>query len=425
MRSLRAGVATSARFRAGETLNLSEVGVFLGMDAPVSLNEMATRLDQLPESVPFHETIVTGTALGGKVDMVFHSNGDYTFSGSMRATGLPSFSFKVVAVVRSLSGGVVVVGQHSGRVYGTDTPGPRDNNWSETGTDPDLAKIIRNLWPDVSMGSMVVNRSSDWAGVLGTVVDIVQDIGEFVIAAGTLGASVAACLVVGSELQRAGVSLPGLGGIVGLGIVAGTVYIYGPLYVVPAIVAGGAVGAIVDSMVSIRSLSADATSAWGDEVGFARRVFHDSLDFSRIRVTNLSGLSTRPFTTPTIDGTILVNLGNAYDAPTKAVYPGAYPVPGQVLIHELTHAWQIEHAALDDGFVPGLMCSGIYNQAVIGRKAYTPGAAGQPWHSFNLEAQGAIVDKWFAGETSPTGKAMDTADRYYGYITNNIWTSNP
>ena len=422
MRSLREGVARSARFPAGETLNLSEVGVFLGMNAPVSLNAMAAELDRLPESVPFHETIVTGTALGGTVDMVLHSNGDYTFSGGMRATGFPSFSFKVVAVVRSLSGGVVVVGQHSGRVYGTDTPGPRDNNWSEVGTDPDVAKYIRNLWPDVSQGSMVVNRSSDWIGVLGTVVDVIEDIGEFVIAAGTLGTSVATCLVVGSELQRAGVSLPGLGGVVGLGIVAGTVYIYGPLYVVPAIVAGAAVGAIVDSMVRIRSLSDDPKSVWGDEVAFARQVFQDKLDFSRIRLTNLSGLGTRAFTTPTIDGTILVNIGNAYDAPTKAVYP-AYPVPGQVLIHELTHAWQIEHAALDDGFVPGLMCSGIYNQAVIGRKAYTPGPPGQPWHSFNLEAQGAIVDSWFAGLR--TSNAMDKNDVYYGYIANNIRTGNP
>jgi hypothetical protein len=425
MRSLREGVARSVRFPAGETLNLSEVGVFLGMNAPVSLNAMAAQLDGLPESVPFHETIVTGTALGGTVEMVLHSNGDYTFSGGMRATGIPSFSFKVVAVVRSLSGGVVAVAQHSGRVYGTDTPGPRDNNWSETGSDPQFAKIIRNLWPDVCQGSMVVNRSSDWIGVLGTVVDVIQDIGEFVIAAGTLGASVAACLVVGSELQRAGVTLPGLGGVVGLGIVAGTVYIYGPLYVVPAIVAGAAVGAIVDSMVKIRPLSADPKSVWGDEVGFAKQVFADSLDFSRIRVTNLSGLSGRAFTTPTVDGNILVNIGNAYDAPKTAVYPypGAYPMPGQILIHELTHAWQIEHPTLEDGFVPGLMCSGIYNQAVIGHQAYHPGPPGPPWHSFNLEAQGNIVDTWFAGTRTP--KAMDPNDVYYGYIANNIRSSNP
>jgi len=153
-------------------------------------------------------------------------------------------------------------------------------------------------------------------------------------------------------------------------------------------------------------------------------VFGDSVDFDRVRVTNLSGLQTRAFTTPTVDGTILVNIGNAYESPTTAVYP-AYPVPGQVLIHELTHAWQIEHARADDGFVPGLMCSGIYNQAVVGRKAYTPGPPGQPWHCFNLEAQGAIVDKWFAGITSPTRTPMDPRDPYYGYLTGNILAGNP
>ena len=427
MQSLRDEIGKLARFPHGETLNMSEVGTFLGMPAPLSLKTMASQMEQLPQSKTFHETIVTGAALGGTVDMVFHSDGGYTFSGGMRATGFPSYSFKVVALVRSLSGGVVIVGQHSGRVYGTDTPGPRDNNWTESGTDPQQAQTIRNLWPDLSQGTMVVNRSSELAGVSGTVVDVVVDIGEFVVAAATVGASVAACLIVGSELDKAGVSLPGLGGVVGIGIVAGTVYIFGPLYVVPAIVAGAAAGAIVDSMVNIRSLSADSNSVWGDEVGFARRVFRDSLDFSRIRVTNLSGMGGRAFTTPTVDGTILVNIGNAYDAPTKAVYPlpDNYPSPGQILIHELTHAWQIEHASLADGFVPGLMCSGIYNQVVIGQKAYTPGPAGQPWHSFNMEAQGAIVDKWFAGLSSKTGTAMDPKDTYYGYITNNIWTGNP
>jgi hypothetical protein len=428
MSSLRTAIAEQPRFPHGETLDLSEVVAFLGTAPPVSVRALESDLDQLPEVKSFSETIVTGAALGGTVDMTFHRDGSYIFSGGMRATGFPSYSFKVVALVRSGSGGLVVAAQHSGRVYGFDTPGPRDNHWSEPGTDAKEAQSIRNLWPDLAGGTMVVNRSSDLIGVLGTVVDVVVDIGEYVVAAGTVGASVAVCLVVGSELQKAGIALPGLGGVVGLGIVAGTVYIWGPLYVVPAIVAGAVAGAVVDSMVKIRRISSDATSPEGDEVALARMVFHDTLDVSRIWITNLSGLGGAAFTTPTVDGDILVNLGNAYDTPPRmSVDPPAYPVPGQVLVHELTHAWQIEHPTLADGFVPGLMCSGIYNQVAIGKKAYQYGPPGQPWHSFNMEAQGAIVDQWFAGTTPvPAGQKswekLDQHNPYFAYIAGNIWT---
>jgi len=180
-------------------------------------------------------------------------------------------------------------------------------------------------------------------------------------------------------------------------------------------------------MVKIRSLDTGDTAPHGDETGFARAVFGDSLDFNRIRVTNLSGLSTRAFTTPTIDGTVLLNIGNAYDSPTTALDPPhGYAAEGQILIHELTHAWQIQHASLADGYIPGLLCQGIYNQAVTGRAAYQYGPPGPAWSTFNLEAQAAIVDQWFAGNTTKQpAPPMDTAGPYYGYMRNNIQAGNP
>jgi hypothetical protein len=410
MRSLRGGIRRLPRFSRNRTVNVSDVAQFVHIERPISVAALAARLDSLPDSVPFHSTIVTGTALGGEVDITLKSDGGYTFSGFMRATGLPSFSFRVVAVVRSASGQVTVVAQHSGKVFGFDTPGDRQNNWNETGTR-DQMKLIRNVWPDISGGTMVVSRSSELAGVLGTAVDVVKDVAEFFVAAVTLGTGPAVCLVIGSELNRAGVSLPGLGGVVGLGVVGGVVYIWGPSAIVAAIVAGVAVGEVVDALVKIRRLR-------DDEVAFARRVFGDSLDFNRIRLTNLSGLGTRAFTTPTVDGTILLNIGNAFDEPTQAVFPN-YPVAGQILIHELTHAWQIEHASFEDGFVPGLMCAGILNQTVVS-KPYQYGPPGQPFSSFNMEAQGAIVDQWFGGNGRQTGPRMNQDSPYFGYITNNI-----
>ncbi len=70
---------------------------------------------------------------------------------------------------------------------------------------------------------------------------------------------------------------------------------------------------------------------------------------------------------------------------------------GQLLIHELTHAWQIEHATLAGGYVPGWLCTGIDEQVLIGSSSYDYGDTRPPWDSMHNEAQAHIVDEWFAG----------------------------
>jgi hypothetical protein len=329
-------------------------------------------------------------------------------------------------VIQSASGQVSLAAQRSGKVFGTDTPGDRQFNWDEVITDPKKTNLIRNLWPDISGGKMVVSRSSELSGVLGTATDIIKDVAEFLLVAETLGASLAICLVIGSELGDAGVSVPGLGGIVGLGVVGGALFIWGPLAIGPAIILGVAAGAIVDAMVKIRRLTTD-------EENFARDVFGDSLDFDRIRLTNLVGIGGVPFTAPTVDNHILVNIGLSdafYDSPTVVKCPNKnYPVLGQLLIHELTHAWQIQHAPLERAYVPGWLCEGIGEQVFIGQAAYFYGPEGASWDSFHLEAQAHIVDDWFAGTgrqapTSPlppeVSPQMNPNSPYFGYINNNI-----
>ena len=142
-------------------------------------------------------------------------------------------------------------------------------------------------------------------------------------------------------------------------------------------------------------------------------------------LTNLVGLGGHSFTAPTLDGTILVNIGQAIDAPLAPTNTSrAYPAPGQVLIHELVHAWQIQHASLADGFVPGLMCQGILNQTVVPNPYYY-GPPGQPWSSFNMEAQGAIVDQWFGGNGRQAPPEMSPDSPYFGYINNNLRLGAP
>ena len=177
------------------------------------------------------------------------------------------------------------------------------------------------------------------------------------------------------------------------------------------VVAGVAIGAVTNALIKFRPLNVA-------EIAFARQVFGNSLPYQDVIITNLAGLGDRAFTAPGVDGKTYLNLGHAYDNPL-GTGGSAYPKPGQLLIHELTHAWQIAHA----GFLPGLMCSGMVNQAnfILGDNVYEYGAPGPGWSKFNAEQQGAIVDQWFGGTgRSSRYKEMDQENPYYRYVWNDV-----
>ena len=420
MSSLRKRVATSPQFpHAG--YNLSAVAAHLNMELPVSVRALMGRMSNLRPQVEFKQTVVTGAALGGEVRLTLHSDGRYNFSGTMNASGIPSFAFRVTAVVRGPRGGVLVAAEHSGKVFGTDTPGkPRRHNWNIEGTDFKRMAMIRQTWPEVSAGNLSVGHSSELSGVLGTAVDLAKQVAEILIVAETAGVGMAVCVFLTAELGEAGVEVPGLGGAVGISVVGGALLIWGPLAIGPAILLGVGVGAIVDALITIRRL----TKA---EMDLARSVFGNTLDFEKIRLTNLLGAGGAPFTFPTFDDMILINIGEpiiqAADRGTKS----GYPVPGQLLIHELTHAWQIQHATLENGFVPGWLCRGADEQIEHGRAAYNTGPPGPDWTSFGIEAQAAIVDRWYSGIAEGTTfdpknppPKMDPDSPLFRYIENNI-----
>jgi hypothetical protein len=228
-----------------------------------------------------------------------------------------------------------------------------------------------------------------WGGVIGTLEDLAQDVLFGGVAGFALGA------VIGLTREAIGWLGARLGAGGTIGVVAGVV-VFGvaalagaPLgtAVLMAVVAGVAAGAVTEALINQRPLN-------DTEINYARRVFGDTIPYDKVWITNLGGLNNRAFTAPGVDGKTYVNLGYAWPDPLGR-YPTPYPHAGQVLIHELTHAWQIAHT----GFLPGLMCSGIVNQVeyTFGDNVYDYGAPGLPWADFNLEQQGAIVDQWFGG----------------------------
>lgn len=392
--------------------SLRSVANEVGLAPPLSLKALISALKHR-QTVSFHQEVVTpsGTALGGDVDITFRGDGSFTFSFHMHDSGVPDYNFQVRAIFVA-SNGMTFVAQHSGHVEGTEsttlTHAPnRDNEYSEDGTNP----LIEANWESIRAGKLWVTKEYSATGVIGFIEDLSKAVLD--IAAGAVGTTLGVVIALGSEIGSIFGDL-GIGGT--FGVVAGVVVFAFGGGIILAVVAGVAVGLVTNALIKQRPIS-------DEEYKFAMQVYQNSLPpASQIILTNLSGLGGRAFTMPGVDGKTYVNLGDAFDHPDPLRYKNdAYPIPGQVLIHELAHVWQIEHSS----FLPGLVCEGIVNQAnnTVGGSVYVYGPPGPEWSEFNLEQQGAIVDQWFAGILTPVvpiRSPMSAADPYFRYISDNI-----
>jgi hypothetical protein len=198
-------------------------------------------------------------------------------------------------------------------------------------------------------------------------------------------------------------------------------------------IGGAAAGTIVGGAITVHTRFMTPR-----EWNAAAQVFSGSLPpRNQIILTDLIGLGEREFTVPgsslsavgaalspalfaylinnrnLFQGRTLVNMGRGYSDPLSYTR-GKYTVPGQILMHELTHAWQIHQHS----FTPGLICKGLYNQASnsLGGDVYGI-TDGKQWREYNLEQQGAIVDVWYAN-------GQDMNHKYFRYIRDNVRTGS-
>ncbi len=413
MTSLRDSTSNLLQFPRESTVNISEVATFLGVPKPYKLADLARTAKALPSTQTFRLTVTTDAPLGGEVRLTINSDGSYHFAGSMRATGFFSYHYRVSMALMGHPDRIVRLAvQRTGDVFGTDTPGDREDTWDQPGGGVEIMRSIRDSWPALVNGTVQVAHAEDVSGLVGVVGDVLKLAVEFFVLGQAVGTQAAACLLAGGELENAGLGLPGLGGVIGLTVTGGTVYVFGPGMLFPAVVFGIAAGAVVDAMVQIREMSFE-------EISLAQTVFGESLDYQRIRLTNLSGLTGRAFVMPALDGHILVNIGNAMQSPKDAVYQN-YPKPGQILIHELTHAWQVQHST----FTAGWICDGLLTQA-FDAQPYAVGPAGPPWSGFGLEAQAAIVDQWYQGNASNNNIGLNLSSPYFRYVMGNLRVGQP
>jgi hypothetical protein len=376
---------------------------------PAQSGTFAIQITALPpEELTFSQQILTpsGTALGGTATLTIRSDGSYTFTTHLHDSGFDSYSSQVRAALTTNSG-IHLMAQHTGNVSGTTGSGTRDDDFSESGHND----WIGANWLDARTATMSLSKSYQDSGIIGAGEDALNALLSFVALDVIAGPLIALVVVLGDELtQLTGTAVLGPGALPGVIVAAGTAWVLGPGMVFPALVAGVAAGAVVDALIHSRKIT-------GDEMAFVDQVFTGQVPYGQIWLTNLSN-GGRAFTWPSPDGSILMNLGEAYDDPRNYADPnGSYKAKGQLLVHETTHAWQITHAT----FPLGLACDRLKDPS------YDYGPPGPPFSTFTVEGQASIVDDWFAGNRVAksghpvgTGNEMDPADPFFPYIVNNI-----
>ncbi|MDV7101421.1 hypothetical protein R4227_15155 [Gordonia amicalis] len=175
---------------------------------------------------------------------------------------------------------------------------------------------------------------------------------------------------------------------------------FGPLGLAIAVMAGLGAGIVAGLRIRHRPLSDEERRA-------AERVFGPAERFDDVILTDLSGRGGRAFTLPAVDGLVFCHLGAMFDAPLGPG-PAAYPVPGQLLIHELVHVRQIVDAGSSASFLADALA--VQARHELGENVYRlrgPGDAHHEWADHNLERQATIVDRWYGGQSSPSRRPMD------------------
>jgi hypothetical protein len=400
--------------------SIDYIRVQLRLNRPIKVSELLSRYR---EPIVIDEPLITpdGVALGGHHKLTLERNGRYRHEGHMRATGFPSFHYGVRSVLAGNAGAPIAVAV-GGDVHGSNEFGDNVSSWDEVG-EMGGAKLY---WASLKNGNLdtQIDFDSDFFGTIGDVVTFVGTLAGGALVAGPVGV----CFALGVHAADA-VGLDetvGTAGLLGVAVASGVLVVFGPSAIVAAIVAGAAVGVAVELLLKHRKLTDRP-----EEVEFADRVFKGKLPVDRIVLTNMLGIGRRPFTMPSVGDTILVNLGEGFDDPIHYTGKGdpdkpRKQAPGQLFIHELTHAWQIDVTT----FLPGLMCDAVLNQSsTLGGDmgVYKYSSAGREFAKFNLEQQASIVDDWFAG-SSPLQSdktPMSEGSPFFRYIRDNIRIRRP
>jgi len=196
-------------------------------------------------------------------------------------------------------------------------------------------------------------------------------------------------LVPGRTIQRSllGGIVGGLAGAAGGALIGGA--LGGPIGAVIGGVAGLIGGALVGDTATTRRRS--LTSA---DTAYAREIFQDSLDYSRITITRGSMFASA--SAVTIGNTI--HLTDNYGGPVFVGDSLNLTRTGrELLIHEMGHVWQYQNGGL--AYIPLSLVAQLRAVVSTGHRAAAyrwqePHAAGIPWDRWNPEQQARAIEEY-------------------------------
>jgi hypothetical protein len=392
-------------------------------------------VDAFNSDIVFGQRLVTadGVPFGGEFKLVLHRDGQWDFTGYFHATGFPSYRASLMVTVgfatalpsSATAGAFQAVFGARGLVHGSNEAGNERYTWSQQGSN----SLIKANWTRVRTGTFGrrLELDADWFAQVG---DLLAFFGEIILMNGAFGPAGTAIALAGEIAGLADVDEIMLPGLVGVALAAGVVYLVSPGLMIPAFIAG----ALATPALIRQSPLSEA------ERNFADKVFNGTIPYDRIIKTNLLGAENRAFTMPVPGNAILLNVGDlCYDDPINYDGRGTGTgdnAPGQLFIHELTHAWQIAH----DSFTPWLYCRGsaTATASLWDGTLYGYGSADAAWSDLGIEQQAQLVCDWFAGSVAPTSHPQkiyepmrdDSApsapvfgppNPYFRYIRDHIW----
>ena len=352
----------------------------------------------------FSAPIISGglAALGGSVTLTVNMDGTYRWQGHAHDSGADNYDFGIGAVLTTGSGRRVAKA-HSGHVSGTFSSGSRNEDWDETGPLPTLVSV---RIPELTRAGFETNLNYD-SGLAGTFETLAG--WALKTAVGSVTGGLGAVIFIGLEIG----SLIDSGSLVpGARLASGILWMAGPENTLFAIAAEG----IVSAGSRTRGLTPEEYD-WANQKAFSGAL----PPRDKLVLTDTIGAGNRAFTFPRADGQITLNMGpTAFDDPRKYMNQQVY---GRTFIHELVHACQIEHSAMQVSLLADALASKICE--ATGGNPYLYGPAPLDYTGLNLEQQAQIVSDWFAGNSSDattnhTGIAMDEASPYFEYIQNNV-----
>jgi hypothetical protein len=266
----------------GKAPSTRDLAAFLEMPQPLTMRGIIDRLRFVETAVAEMPINTDDDApINGYVKFELKSDGSYVFSGHMRATGFPSYHYGLQSWVIGTDGPAIAA-HRTGNVYGTDTPGSRQDDWNQPGNNAGIKQNWRAIRGKPGVG---YHLNAKMSGVLGDVVDLVKVVIDGIVAGVTSGPA-GMLLVVGPELARRVSSGP-LGGLFEspLGLM-----LLGPIGALPVIVDG-----LVTGLSGVRHRKMVQA-----ERDFADRVFNGTIDYDRIWLTNMAhGEKNQKFTIPT------------------------------------------------------------------------------------------------------------------------------